>query len=48
MFHELNEHHGVTFLISTHDERVMRYARRLVRMQDGRVISDEQQAGVTG
>ena len=48
LFRELNEHHGVTFLISTHDERVMRYARRLVRMQDGRVISDEQQAGVTG
>jgi len=46
LFRELNENHGVTFLISTHDERVMRYARRLVRMQDGRVISDDQQAGV--
>jgi putative ABC transport system ATP-binding protein len=40
LFRELNENHGVTFLISTHDERVMRYARRLIRMQDGKVISD--------
>ena len=41
LFRELNENHGVTFLISTHDERVMRYAKRLVRMRDGKVISDE-------
>jgi putative ABC transport system ATP-binding protein len=41
LFRELNEHHRVTFLISTHDERVMRYAQRLIRMQDGKVISDE-------
>ena len=40
LFRELNEKHGVTFLIATHDERVMRFARRLVRMQDGKVISD--------
>ena len=39
LFRELNENHGVTFLIATHDERVMRRARRLIRMQDGRVIS---------
>ena len=48
LFRELNEHHGVTFLISTHDERVMRYAKRLVRMQDGKVIADEDQAGSRG
>jgi putative ABC transport system ATP-binding protein len=41
LFRELNENHGVTFLISTHDQRVMRYARRLIQMQDGQVISDE-------
>jgi len=44
LFRELNEAHGVTFMISTHDERVMRYAKRLVKMQDGRVIEDEIQA----
>lgn len=40
LFRELNEKHSVTFLIATHDERVMRFAKRLVRMQDGKVISD--------
>ena len=35
LFVELNENHGVTFLISTHDPRVMRYARRLIRLRDG-------------
>jgi len=41
LFVELNQNHGVTFLISTHDERVMRYARRVLRMRDGKVISDD-------
>ena len=43
LFSELNEHHNVTFLIATHDERVMRYAKRLIKMQDGKVISDKTQ-----
>jgi len=43
LFRELNEKHNVTFLISTHDERVMRYAKRLLKMQDGRVIEDSLQ-----
>ena len=43
LFSELNEHHNVTFLIATHDERVMRYAARLIKMQDGKVISDKAQ-----
>jgi len=47
-FVELNRRHGITFVIATHDERVMAYARRLIRMQDGRIVSDEIQepAGV--
>ncbi len=36
----LNREHGATFLFSTHDPRVMERARRLVKMKDGRVISD--------
>ena len=43
LFLELNRNHQVTFLISTHDERVMRYARRLLRMRDGKVVSDDVQ-----
>jgi putative ABC transport system ATP-binding protein len=40
LFTELNEHHSTTFVIATHDQRVMRYAKRLVRMLDGRIVED--------
>jgi len=43
LFSELNEHHKITFVIATHDNRVMSYARRLIKMQDGKIISDEAQ-----
>ena len=43
LFTHLNQDHHVTFIIATHDKRVMRYARRLIRMQDGRIIADEAQ-----
>jgi len=42
-FRELNLVHNVTFLIATHDERVMHWAERLINMEDGRVIRDELQ-----
>ncbi len=41
LFVELNLNHRVTFVIATHDKRVMNYARRLIKMQDGKVIGDE-------
>jgi len=37
----LNRERGVTFVFSTHDPRVMERARRIVRLVDGRVESDE-------
>jgi putative ABC transport system ATP-binding protein len=37
---KLNLEHGVTFIFSTHDPRVMERARRLVRLVDGTVDSD--------
>jgi putative ABC transport system ATP-binding protein len=37
----LNRQHGVTFIFSTHDPRVMARARRLVRIVDGRVDGEE-------
>ena len=43
LFVELNQNHHVTFVIATHDIRVMKYARRLVRMEDGKIISDDMQ-----
>ncbi len=42
-FRELNRSHRVTFLIATHDLRVMQWADRRISMEDGRVISDELQ-----
>ena len=41
---ELNRNHGITFLFSTHDPAVMEAARRLVRLHDGRIVSDEVKA----
>jgi len=38
---ELNRDLGVTFVFATHDARVMERSRRLVRMIDGRVDTDE-------
>ena len=43
LFTELNRHHKTTFVIATHDQRVMRYAKRIVRMLDGRIVEDVQQ-----
>jgi len=43
LFVELNQHHNTTFIIATHDQRVMAYARRLIRMLDGRIVDDVQQ-----
>jgi len=43
LFRELNDHHGTTFVIATHDKRVMSYAKRLVRMLDGRIVEDIKQ-----
>ena len=40
LFQHLNDHHGTTFIIATHDERVMTYAKRLVRMLDGRIVEE--------
>ncbi len=41
---ELNQHHNITFVIATHDIRVMKYAKRLIKMEDGKIISDEAQS----
>jgi len=41
LFVELNAHHKTTFVIATHDERVMNYCRRQIRMLDGRIVGDD-------
>jgi putative ABC transport system ATP-binding protein len=40
LFVALNRHHETTFVIATHDQRVMAYAKRLIKMLDGRIIDD--------
>jgi putative ABC transport system ATP-binding protein len=37
----LNKSEGTTFIFSTHDQMVMDYASRLIRLRDGQVVSDE-------
>jgi putative ABC transport system ATP-binding protein len=37
----MNEAHRTTFVFSTHDPMVMGFARRLVRLHDGAIASDE-------
>jgi putative ABC transport system ATP-binding protein len=36
----LNKSEGTTFIFSTHDQMVMDYARRLIRIRDGQIESD--------
>lgn len=43
LFVELNENHNTTFIIATHDQRVMAYAKRLIKMLDGRIVDDIEQ-----
>ncbi|NOQ49345.1 MAG: ATP-binding cassette domain-containing protein [Nitrosomonadaceae bacterium] len=38
---QLNKDYGVTFLFSTHDQRVMGRANRLIRLRDGKIDTDE-------
>jgi predicted ABC-type transport system involved in lysophospholipase L1 biosynthesis ATPase subunit len=37
----MNREEGVTFLIATHDLDLAARGSRMIRLQDGRVISDE-------
>jgi putative ABC transport system ATP-binding protein len=44
MMRRLNREHGITFVYSTHDPRVVAHARRVVTLVDGRVARDEGKA----
>jgi putative ABC transport system ATP-binding protein len=37
----LNREENITFIFSTHDARVMKKARRIVTMEDGKILSDK-------
>jgi ABC-type lipoprotein export system ATPase subunit len=36
----LNQHLGLTFLFSTHDQRLLQHTPRIVRLTDGEIESD--------
>ncbi|MDR2966082.1 MAG: ABC transporter ATP-binding protein [Treponema sp.] len=38
---KLNKSEGTTFIFSTHDQMVMDFARRLIRIRDGQIESDQ-------
>ncbi|MEX0986732.1 MAG: ABC transporter ATP-binding protein [Bacteroidales bacterium] len=37
----LNKELKTTFLFATHDDKVIQYLRRIIRLEDGRIVSDE-------
>ena len=41
LMEEMNKIHGTTFIFSTHDPKVMEHAKRLIRIRDGQIESDE-------
>ncbi|MEQ9402082.1 MAG: ABC transporter ATP-binding protein [Cyclobacteriaceae bacterium] len=47
MMAKLNEEEGVTFIFSTHDQRVIERARRVITLVDGAIESDQVQEVLT-
>ncbi len=37
---KLNEEKGITFLLSTHDQRVVERTRRIIKLRDGKIVED--------
>lgn len=40
IMHSLNQKENMTFIFSTHDQRVIERARRVITLVDGRIVSD--------
>lgn len=40
-FQKLNEEHGRTIVLITHEEEVAAYARRIIHIRDGSIVSDD-------
>ena len=41
IMYELNQNENMTFIFSTHDQRVIDRAKRIITLEDGKVISDK-------
>lgn len=44
---KLNRDENITFIFSTHDKRVVNKARRVVTLEDGKILSDERKQTTT-
>lgn len=40
LMEKLNREENITFVFSTHDDRVMKKARRLITLEDGKIVKD--------
>lgn len=40
IMYQLNQEEGITFLFSTHDQRVIDRAKRVITLEDGKILSD--------
>jgi putative ABC transport system ATP-binding protein len=47
MLVRLNAERGITMVLVTHDQEVAAYTRRMIRMRDGRIVSDEPREAAT-
>ncbi len=48
LMRRLNKEKGITFLFSTHDQAVMKQARRLIILQDGRISHEDHRGEANG
>ena len=42
MLTDMHETTGTAFIFATHDEKVMGYLDRIISLEDGKVVNDEQ------
>jgi putative ABC transport system ATP-binding protein len=47
LMRDLNRSLGLTFIFSTHDQRLLEHTPRIVRLTDGQVVSDNSTEGVS-
>jgi putative ABC transport system ATP-binding protein len=40
LFQRLNEDQGTTFIFSSHDPRVLKFANRVITLADGKLLND--------